>query len=63
MATLPHPDKTWRQYGEAIHHYTQAQMLEYGQACAGEARAEAVDVRNELARYKEREKTMGWNQS
>lgn len=63
MAQLPHPVRTWWQYGMQERHYSEEQMITYGHQCADEARKEAVDVRNELARYKEREKTMGWNQS
>jgi hypothetical protein len=63
MATMPHPDKTWRQYGVTFHHYTERQMIDYGLVCASEARAESIEIRKELARYQEREKTMGWNQS
>lgn len=63
MATLPHPIKTWHQYGEIIGHWDKSQVLAYGQECANEARAESIALRAELARYKEREKTMGWNQS
>ena len=63
MATLPHPIKTWHQYGEIIGHWDKSQVIAYGQECENEARAESLDLRAELARYKEREKTMGWNQS
>jgi hypothetical protein len=63
MAQLPHPIKTWWQYGVEERHYSEEQIIEYGQQCADEARKESINIRAELARYKEREKTMGWNQS
>jgi hypothetical protein len=63
MAQLPHPIKTWWQYGIQERHYSESQMIEYGQECANEARKEYIDICSEHAKYKEREKTMGWNQS
>lgn len=60
---LPHPEKVWHQYGLQIGSYTKQQMIDYGHACANEARKESNAMQLELSRYKEREKTMGWNQS
>ena len=61
MAQLPHPIKTWHQYGEVIGHWNKEQMLAYGAECAKEVSVECIQVRQELERYKEREKTMGWS--
>jgi len=44
MATLPYPIKTWHQYGEIIGHWSKQQMIEYGQECASEARAESMNT-------------------
>lgn len=63
MAALPHPVKTWHQYGEIIGHWDKSQMLAYGEECANEVRKESISLIVELARYKEREQTMGWNQT
>jgi hypothetical protein len=63
MTPLPLPIKTWHQYGEIIGHWDKSQMIAYGQACANDARKEFIEMQNELHRYKEREKTMGFNQN
>ena len=61
-AKLPPPVRTWHQHGEVISHWDKAQILAYGEACANDVRAEFISLRKELESYKEREKTMGWNQ-
>jgi len=66
MAEIPHAAHATWQYGKKTNWFTEEQMMEYGRACAGEAQAsaakEAISLRRELASYREREKTMGWNQ-
>lgn len=67
MKELPHPIHSTWQYGKKTDYFSREQLLEYGKACADAAQAEAaiaqIPIHKELASYREREKTMGWNQS
>ncbi len=66
MASLPQPTNTTWQYGKQTDWYTKDQLVAYGKACEAEAQAnaatECIPLRRELASYRERERTMGWNQ-
>lgn len=61
MPQLPHAAHTTWQYGKKTDWFTKEQVLEYGRACEVEVRKECIPLRNELALYREREKTMGWS--
>ena len=79
LPPLPAPDRVMWQYGEQINHYSEAQMQAYAEAARSqeyentslvralqrekELQEQVVTLRQELRYYREREKTMGWNQN
>ena len=64
MTEIPHPAHSTWQYGKKTDYFTAEQLIAFGQACANAAHAAAavdcIPLRQELASYREREKTIGW---